>query len=155
MRAFARIIFALLLWVLLSGCDKTGGSKTQSRLESAVSSGAASFDFSADPAFTWNRMYVFDCYSSQSTVETALGFKWPDFRKTSIETSDSVALVVFVKQASVVYWYEQPRSIELCGLANGRGYARTEAKFSIVRTGGKPELQAAAQPYGHKRDTPA
>jgi hypothetical protein len=43
-------------------------------------------------------MYEFDSYSGQPTVEMALGFKCPDDRNTSIESSDSVVLVVFAKK---------------------------------------------------------
>lgn len=110
------IIFGLLL---VGGCDGGGGSGAMSartRLESAVASGATTFDFAADPAFTWDRMHVFGCYSSRESVEKALGFPWSDFSKSAIESSDSVVLVVFVQNGKVVGWYEQPRTIELVPL---------------------------------------
>jgi hypothetical protein len=106
-----------------------------------VASGAASFDFAADPAFAWDRMYVFGCYSSRASVEKALGFSWPDFSKTTIEYSDSVVLVVFVHHGKVVGWYEQPRSIELGYLANDKGYTRSEAVFDVDRSTGSIELK--------------
>jgi hypothetical protein len=89
-------------------------------------------------------MFVFDCYTSQSTVENALSFPWPDYRKTSIESSDSVCLVVFVQGSDVVYWFEQPRRIELGGLANGSGYSRSEAKFQISRDAAGAQLHPVA-----------
>jgi hypothetical protein len=132
------------------GCDarlgKGGASSTRSRLESAVTSGAMSFDFAADPKFSWGRMYVFDCYSSRASVEKTLGFPWPDFSKTTIESSDSVVLVVFLQNGAVVDWYEQPRTIELGHLANEKGYSRTEAVFGIDRSGGRVELMSSTTP---------
>jgi hypothetical protein len=86
-------------------------------------------------------MFVFDCYSSQMEVENALGFKWPDFRRTTIESSDGVLLVVFIQNGQVVNWYEQPRTIELGGIANATGYARSEARFRIDRESGRTRLE--------------
>jgi hypothetical protein len=135
-------IIVSLLW--LAGCDGGRGQapSAQSRLESAVASGAASFDFAADPAFAWDRMYVFGCYSSRASVEKALGFSWPDFGTTTIESADSVVLVVFVRNGKVVGWYEQPRSIELAYLANDKGYTPSEAVFDVDRSTGKVELKS-------------
>lgn len=115
-------------------------SSTQSRLEAAVNSGAASFDFAANAAFAWDRMYIFGCYSSRASVEKVLGFSWPDFGNTNIESSDSVVLVVFVQKGKVVGWYEQPRTIELGDLTNDKGYSRSEAVFNIDRSTGRIEL---------------
>jgi hypothetical protein len=140
-----RLITIILAVALLAGCNGGNGKarSVQSRLEAAVASGATSFDFASDGALAWDRMYVFDCYSSRASVEKNLGFSWPDFRKTTVESSDSVLLVVFVKNGNVVDWYEQPRKIELGYLANGKGYARSEALFNIDRTNGKVELRPA------------
>src|SRR6266496_1585478 len=130
-----RFITAIVGLLLVVGCNDGGGrSSTQSRLKSAVASGATSFDFAGDPTFAWDRVFVFDCYSSQASVEKALGFKWADFRRTTIDSSDSVVLVVFVQNGKVVDWYEQPRTIELGGLANETGYSCSEAQFKIDRT---------------------
>ena len=138
----------VILFLLVIGCNDGGesparngaGSSMRSRIESAVESGATSFDFAADPSLNWDRLFVFNCYSNQTTVENALGFKWPEFRSTSIESSDSVVLLVFVKGNSVVHWYEQPRSIDLSGIANSKGYVPSEAKFEITRNAGKVKL---------------
>jgi hypothetical protein len=140
-----RLVTLLLALSLIAGCDgggTNGASLTQSRLESAVASGATSFDFAADPAFAWDRMYVFGCYSSRASVEGALGFSWPDFNKTTIESSDSVVLVVFVKNGKVISWYEQPRKIGLSHLANDKGYSRSEALFIVDRSSGWVEFKS-------------
>ena len=141
------MIVRLALLVVLLGCcascDSGQGQATtvQTRLEAAVAAGETSFDFAAGSAFAWDYMYVFDCYSDRASVEKALGFAWPDFSKTSIESSDSVVLVVFVQNGKVVGWYEQPRTIELGYLANDQGYARSEAVFDVDRTNDRVALR--------------
>ena len=82
------------------------------------------------------------------SVEKALGFKKPGFRSTTIASSDSVVLVVFVRDGKVVDWYEQPRSIELGWLANDKGYLPSEAQFEIDRTSGSVELKPNAPAAG-------
>lgn len=136
-------VAAILALLTVAGCngDRGQAPSTQSRLEAAIASGATSFDFAGDPAFAWDRMFVFGCYSDRASVENALGFAWPEFGKTTIESSDTVVLVVFVQNGQVVGWYEQPRSIELGGLANDQGYARSQAVFDVDRTGGTVSLR--------------
>lgn len=139
-----RLITTILGIVLVGGCNGGGGNRAmpvQTRLESAVASGATTFDFAADPAFNWDRMYVLDCYSSRESAEKVLNFSWPEFSKTTIESSDSVVLVVFVENRKVVGWFEQPRRIELGAIANEKGYARSEAGFKIKQTAGRVELK--------------
>src|SRR5262245_55211961 len=139
-----RSIAVVIALLTLAGCNGSRGQapSTQTRLETAAASGAASFDFAADPAFAWDRMYVFGCYSDRASVEKSLGFSWPDFSKTTVESSDSVMLVVFVQNRKVVGWYEQPRTIELGYLANDKGYNRSEAVFDIDRNAGRVELRS-------------
>jgi hypothetical protein len=154
-----RLMTTVLGLFLIAGCNgggddgsgNGGASATRSRLGAAVVSGATSFDFAADPAFAWDRLYVFDCYSGRASVEKVLGFAWPEFSKTTVASSDSVVLVVLVRDGKVVGWYEQPRTIELGGLANDKGYSRSEARFKIDRAGGRVGLtppSPASRPAG-------
>lgn len=143
-----RTLTILIAWLCLVGCSDGRGqaASTQARLELSVDSSAAAFDFADDPAFAWDRMHVFSCYSTRETVERSLGFLWRDFGNTTIESSDSVILVVFVQNGRVVGWYEQPRSIDLDRLANQRGYSRSEALFDIDRSSGRVELKHRSPP---------
>src|SRR5687767_1309622 len=93
---FTKYIVALLLVV---GCSDGGEApvaatpSVRNQLELSVSSGATSFDFAAaDPAFAWDRMHVFGPYSAKPEVEKELGFRWSGYRRTTIESSDRVAL---------------------------------------------------------------
>jgi hypothetical protein len=129
------LICAGLIWIVweshLSAYD---WRDVHGRLESRIASGAPAIDFAAETSFTWDRMFVFGCYSLQADVENALGFKWSGFRHTTIHSSDSVCLVIFLKGEKVVYWYEQPRTIDLSHIANKVGYSRSDAKFDVERT---------------------
>lgn len=130
---FVKHILALLL---VAGCGDGGVSPSvRDQLKSSVSSGATSFDFAAaDPTFSWDRMHVFGPYSGQADVEKELGFRWSDYGRTTIGSSDGVVLLVFVRDGKVVYWYEHPRDAgDLAPLDNDQGYTRTEAKFAIER----------------------
>lgn len=139
-----RLITISLGLLFVGGCNRGGSDRAmliRSHLASAAASGATTFDFAADPAFAWDRMYVFGCYSSREYVEKTLGVPWPDFGKTSIGSSDLVLLVIFVENGKVVGWYEQPRTIELGGLATEEGFARSEAEFEIDRAAGRVALR--------------
>jgi len=138
--------------VLLTGCGKSK-SPVQGRLEAQAASGAASFDFAAESPFAWDRLYIFAPYSPRASVEKSLGFAWPDYRQTSIESSDSVCLVIFVKDSQVVHWFEQPRFVDLCDLASKKGYGRSEATFEIHREQGRVALRSASTPVnGEEHD---
>ena len=138
--ALSLSIAAVVLWMRN---HEDGGrlQAIQSRLESRIASGAKSFDFAAETSFAWDRMLVFGPYSNQTTVEKSLGFAWPGFRQTTIESSDSVCLIVFVKDKQVIHWCEQPRAIELGSLTNDTGYQPSEAKFEVDRSGGRIMLR--------------
>jgi hypothetical protein len=131
---------------LIIGCIDRTDSPMRSRLEQAVASEVTSFDFAADSNFDWDHKFVFDCYTSRKTVEDALGFRWPDYERSAIQHSDGVVLIVFVRDDRVVHWYEQPRWIELGGLACDEGYHRTNAKFQISRRDGRVQLIPEAIP---------
>jgi hypothetical protein len=139
-----RMISSILVIVLIVGCTDSGGGgitpPVEAQLEASISSEATSFDFATVPGFAWDRMFVFGPYTTKSEVDTALGFEWPDYQKTGIEALDSINLVVFVEDSTVVYWYEQSRIIELVRLENGKGYPRSDAKFRIAHHTDRAEL---------------
>jgi hypothetical protein len=89
-------------------------------------------DFTEIAPFAWDRVYIFGPYSSPEHIQECLGFDWPGVERTSIDWSDSVNLVVFVRDRHVVYWFEHRRLEELGELANAQGYARGEARFTVI-----------------------
>ncbi len=89
-------------------------------------------DFAEVAPFTWDRLYIFGPYTPPQNIHSCLGFRWQGVRWTSIEDSDGVNLVVFVRSGEVVHWFEYPRGrVELGYLTDPRGYAREEAHFRV------------------------
>ena len=139
-----RLTFILGLFVIV-GCNEGGGaSSARASLESAVASGATSFDFATDSAFAWDRVYVFGSYTSRQDVEKSLGFSWPDFEKSEVWVQDGNTLVVFVREGRVVDWFDSPPGINLGWIANAEGYGRDQAAFRIERADGRAELKPIA-----------
>jgi hypothetical protein len=139
-----RVVALIVGLVLLVGCNKSGGTSPARRsLESAAASGATSFDFAADKAFAWDRVYVFGSYTSRQNVEKSLGFAWPDFEKSAVQVQDGNTLVVFVRDRRVVDWFDSPPGIGFAS-ANAEGYARGHAIFRIERDGGRVQLKPIA-----------
>jgi hypothetical protein len=146
-------IFAVIVGLLLvAGCDGPGVTSNNGRgtssvrpsLESAAASGATSIHFAADAAFAWDRVYVFGSYTSRQDVEKSLGFPWPDYEKSAVQVQDGNALVVFVRGGRVVDWFDSPPGIELCWIADAKGYAREQATFRIERVDGRVDLKPLA-----------
>lgn len=52
-------------------------------------------------------------------------------------------LVVFVRGAEVAHWFEHPRREELGELADAKGYAREQARFTVHRVGVEQRLALA------------
>lgn len=59
---------------------------------------------------SWERICVLAPYTDNSRAEKILGFKWDAERQTSISGNDSVTVLVFVRQQSVVAFTEYPRN---------------------------------------------
>ncbi len=140
--AGAAALALLVSWVYA----KSSTSRVRSRLERAVAAHADSFDFAADAKFEWDRMFVFEPYTSREMVEKAIGTTWPGYRLTSIENNDGITLVLFMKSGSVAAWYQQPRFVDLCEISNPKGWDRSEAKFAIVHMDGRAVLRRLTTP---------
>lgn len=103
-------------------------------------------DFAEVAPFAWDRLYVFGPYTPHQRIHDSLGFRWPGIRATTIEYSEGVNLVVFVRSGEVVYWFEHPRNQgELLELARPQGYSREEARFQVCFVDGEQRLALAKQ----------
>jgi hypothetical protein len=121
-------------WLYLT-VDRPDNSLATALAERAQLGPGTEVDFADVAPFAWDRVYIFGPYTPQQHVDACLGFHWPGFSRTSINESKGRNLVVFVRGKQVVRWFEQPRTIELLHLANGKGYSRDEARFfQIVGT---------------------
>jgi hypothetical protein len=114
-------------WYFISSTQLSRAlSKAMQRGDGAI------VDFPKIAPFDWDRVYFFDPYTDEKTIEEALGFPWPGVTQTTIRSSDSVNLVVLVKGNSVAEWFEHPRrDAELRDIVNREGYSRETARFQV------------------------
>jgi hypothetical protein len=70
-------------------------------------------DFAEIAPFPWDRVYFFGPYTSPDRIQRSLGFAWGNVGKTTSGSNEGVNLVVFVRDAEVVYWFELARHEEL------------------------------------------
>jgi len=122
------------VWLYLT-IDRSDSSLATALADRAQLGPGTEVNFADVAPFDWDRVYIFGPYTPQQHVDACLGFHWPGFRRTSINESKGRNLVVFVRGKQVVRWFEQPRTIELLHLANGKGYSREEAGFQVVGAG--------------------
>jgi hypothetical protein len=100
----------------------------------ATRQNGTSLELASIAKFPWDRVFVFVPYTSCSDITDSIGFKWGRDMLTSIESSDSVNLIVFTQGGHVTCWFEHPRDEgDFAPVASLIGYTRTEAKFEIQR----------------------
>ena len=89
-------------------------------------------DFAEVAPFAWDRVFIFHPYTPSREIDACLGFHWGGAGRSSIEFSDGINLVVFVRNGAVVCWFDHPRNEgDIMDLADPQGYARAEAKFWV------------------------
>jgi hypothetical protein len=88
--------------------------------------------------FEWDRVFLFSPYTPRNEVEAALGFGWSGRFTSSIEDSDRVVLIVFVKDGQVVEAFDLRRSVAdlaPCTDVGVKGIECRAARFSVGPTG--------------------
>lgn len=89
-------------------------------------------NFAEIAPFEWERMFVFSPYTSHEQIERSLGFPWSGVESTSIDLNDSVNLIVFSRDHSVVCWLEHFRGEgDFESLDRMDGYPKNEAVFEL------------------------
>lgn len=90
-------------------------------------------DFAEIAPFPWDMVYFFGPYTSQSTIDEALGFHWPGVAGSSINGYKGSNLIVFTKGKEVVHWFDYSRGkLELPEMPD-TGYTPADARY-MVRT---------------------
>jgi hypothetical protein len=100
-------------------------------------------DFAALAPFAWDRVHVFGPYTTKECVHSCLGFDWDGVERTRIGYGKGVNLVVFVHRMAVVHWFDHERREELGALADPRGYARDQVRFTVYLHGVEQRLALA------------
>ena len=140
---------ALLLALLCAGCGGRGDAATEEAVLAALAAGArdpsGEVDLREVVDGDWTRLTFVCSYSAQESVESELGFPWPDYVPTD---QDGENTWVFSTPDEVVTWArvpgnhgdpcfyegEQPRST----------VRRDDAVFRVEETGANAQ---AGRPY--------
>jgi hypothetical protein len=103
-------------------------------LATAVHSGSPSVHLRAIPSRSWQRVYIFGPYTPPEQISAALGFSWSGSAAEVIQSSDSVNLLLFVRDQSVVMSVLHPCNHgDFVPESVGRNFARDDAEFAVVR----------------------
>lgn len=93
-------------------------------------------DISKITSFSWDRMYIFDPYTSEREIDETIGIHWSGSKSTFIESSDSITLIVFIDEGTVVQYLEFWREPwDFAYLENDNGYGVDEASFTVDKIG--------------------
>jgi len=82
----------------------------------------------------WDQLFVIAPFTPPQDIHQILGFAWPGTAKTKVQHSDTVTLLVFVKDQQVTRWLEYPRiKADFSTVASRSGYKPEQAHFTVRR----------------------
>ena len=102
------VSFCLMLFVEM-GCDAQISKVSEELTRQFQASGRSFVNLAEVLPTPWDKMCILGPYSDGKAVNMTLGFDWPDWPKSSVETNDGVALLLFLKGGKVLEWVEHPR----------------------------------------------
>ena len=133
------VIFGITALFIFSKYKSDQNQKRQlvSELETVIlqnKSGEISIiELSKITKFPWETLYIFGPYTSPDKIDSIIGRYWLGSRFISIESNDSVTLLVFTRNGRVVQNIEFPRAIgDFSAVDNNLGYSSAEARFKVV-----------------------
>lgn len=103
------IFTSLIASALLVACSSRDQSISESITEQ-FDSGRSTIDLSLVGPASWNRVCVIGPYATDESAERVLGIKWDVHRHSSIGASDTIYLLVFIRDDKVVAFTEHPRN---------------------------------------------
>jgi len=106
-------------------------SLSQAIIEKGTSGAVTIIDFKDVTKFEWDKVYIFQPYTSPTTINKELGYEWEMAQHTGIEMFDSFTLIVFTKQGKVVSYLRLPYSSAYFDSEVRNYYTRDEATFKI------------------------
>lgn len=105
----SRLIVASCILVAAVGCTARDSTSSAIAKQFTESKGS-SINLTAAGPGAWEKVCVLGPYSNNDTVEQTLGFKWDAETKTSIQTNESISLLLFVQEKRIVSYVEHPRN---------------------------------------------
>lgn len=86
--------------------------------------------------FTWDKVHLFNPYTSTEKIDEDLGYAWPPAHSIGLYQRDDISLMVFTNNGKVVSYVEQPRHpVDAKGNYKQGGYNPDEAVFEVVERG--------------------
>lgn len=86
--------------------------------------------------FAWDKVHLFNPYTSTEKIHEDLGYVWPPAQSIGLYTRDDISLMVFMNRGKVVFYVEQPRSpVDVKGNYKQGGYSPDEAIFGVIERG--------------------
>jgi len=84
--------------------------------------------------FAWDRVHIFNPYTTNEKIDTDLDNAWRSAGQTSIDTLDNIILLIFTNKGKVVFYIDLPRyPVDLRGNYKQGGYSPDEAIFKVVK----------------------
>jgi hypothetical protein len=140
---YVAVVVVWMRWGATTAFHNSVSLSQDSRTSAAIAkrvaqSGAGEVvDLAQITDFDWDIVFFFTPYTPQSEVEQSLGLEWPDLGGSRIEIDEGDTLVVFMKDRTMVRWFDHPcdqgdfSALRL----KGRNLARHQARFHIRREG--------------------
>lgn len=104
-----RLMVFCILGLYQAGCEPPHSNVSEELTRQFQASGRSFVNLADVLPSPWEKVCIMGPYSDRKSVDTTLGFEWPDLPKTVIETNNDIALLLFLKGGKVVEWVEHPR----------------------------------------------
>ena len=101
--------FWVLVVLVFYGCDSPTPILSEKIREEFQSSGRTFVNLATVLPDPWHKVCILGPYSTTKHAYDTLGFAWPVETQSSISTSDTIALLLFVKNNEVIAFVEHSR----------------------------------------------
>lgn len=119
----------LLVLALLVACDRPGSDISGEIARLFELSGGGSVNLAQAVPGPWDEVCVLGPLSDNTAAGKTLGFDWNVESKSSIQTNEAIALLVFIKDGDVLHYVEHPRADGDFSNLSGKCFAREESVF--------------------------
>lgn len=113
-------------------CVACAGCRDHSQAISDQIHYSGSVDMAGAVPVSWDKVCILGPYTGDAHAQATLGFDWPADRRSRIESSDDISLLVFVRDVSVVEYVDHPRREGDFSTLDGRCFRREDATFKLA-----------------------
>ena len=114
---------------MLASCDSPASGVSEEITHQFQSSGRTFVNLAKVLLSVWAKVCIHWPYSTSRHGFDTLGFAWPIEMQSTISTSDSIALLLFVMNTEIVEIVEHPRRDGDLANLSRQCYARNQATF--------------------------